>query len=180
MALDLVNTDVDAQGDRSTDVLRNATEFLAWCEHIGVPVPGAAPRDARAVTAPAARLRTALRAVIEAMLGGRTAPAEALATLQAACTDAITRSRPVIEDRRLVWEHDAAEPTSVVDRLALAAVDLLREGPVDRLKACPSCGFLFLDTTKNHSRRWCSMEDCGKEEKMRRYVARRAEARSHR
>jgi predicted RNA-binding Zn ribbon-like protein len=34
---------------------------------------------------------------------------------------------------------------------------------------------VFIDTTKNRRRRWCSMDDCGKEEKIRRYVAKRAE-----
>jgi len=56
----------------------------------------------------------------------------------------------------------------------VAAVDLLRTGPLDRLKVCAACPWLFLDTSRNRSRRWCSMSDCGARLKMRRYRARAA------
>ena len=59
-----------------------------------------------------------------------------------------------------------------------AAVDLMRSGPVTSVKQCGACRFLFVDTSKNGSRRWCSMEDCGKTAKMRRYVARRSVSRA--
>jgi predicted RNA-binding Zn ribbon-like protein len=91
--------------------------------------------------------------------------------------DAVARSAPVLDDGRLRWEQDATTPSAAVGHLTVAAVDLLREGSTDRIKVCPSCGFVFLDLTKNRSRRWCSMEDCGEQEKMRRYVAKRARAR---
>ena len=58
-----------------------------------------------------------------------------------------------------------------------AAIELLTGGPLERVKACGGCSFLFLDESKNRSRRWCSMEDCGTDAKMRRFVARRAERR---
>jgi predicted RNA-binding Zn ribbon-like protein len=44
---------------------------------------------------------------------------------------------------------------------------------LDHVKECPSCGWLFLDTSKNQSRRWCSMNTCGARDKMRRYHRRR-------
>jgi predicted RNA-binding Zn ribbon-like protein len=37
---------------------------------------------------------------------------------------------------------------------------------------------LFLDRSKNGSRRWCSMDDCGTDLKKRRYVATRAARRA--
>ena len=57
-------------------------------------------------------------------------------------------------------------------RVAAAAIDLLRFGPLDRLKVCEGCPWLFLDLSRNHSRRWCSMNICGGTRKMRRYRAR--------
>ena len=65
-----------------------------------------------------------------------------------------------------------------IDSLALAvlesALELLHEGA--RVHECPgeNCGWLFVDQTRNHSRRWCSMEGCGSRAKMRRYRAARA------
>ena len=74
----------------------------------------------------------------------------------------------------LAWDGDHLERP--LWPRAVSAVDLLRHGPLDRLKACEDCPWLFLDTSRNHSRRWCSMEDCGTRVKMRRYRARHATA----
>jgi predicted RNA-binding Zn ribbon-like protein len=49
---------------------------------------------------------------------------------------------------------------------------LLTQGQLDRLGECPSCGWLFLDTSKNRRRRWCSMATCGSRDKARRYYER--------
>jgi predicted RNA-binding Zn ribbon-like protein len=56
---------------------------------------------------------------------------------------------------------------------AASAGDLLTGG-VDHLGVCdnPGCGWLYVDTTRNHSRRWCSMELCGNATKSRRHAAR--------
>jgi predicted RNA-binding Zn ribbon-like protein len=67
----------------------------------------------------------------------------------------------------LTWDRDIVGP------LAAAAVDLLRHGPLDRLQVCEACPWLFLDLSRNHSRRWCSMNVCGGTLKMRRYRARK-------
>lgn len=41
------------------------------------------------------------------------------------------------------------------------AYELLLSEKLERIKECPNCGWLFLDTTKNGKRRWCSMKSCG-------------------
>jgi predicted RNA-binding Zn ribbon-like protein len=61
--------------------------------------------------------------------------------------------------------------------IAQSAVELLTEGELRRIKQCPGagdCGWLFYDTSRNGTRRWCSMEGCGSRVKMRRQYARRA------
>ena len=50
-----------------------------------------------------------------------------------------------------------------------AAGELLLSRELDQVKECPGCGWLFLDISKNQSRRWCSMNTCGARDKMRRY-----------
>lgn len=50
-----------------------------------------------------------------------------------------------------------------------SAGELLVSEDLDHVKECPGCGWLFLDTSKNQSRRWCSMNTCGARDKMRRY-----------
>jgi predicted RNA-binding Zn ribbon-like protein len=58
-----------------------------------------------------------------------------------------------------------------------AAADLLVRGEPERIKTCGSatCGWLFLDLSRNRSRRWCDMKDCGNRAKARRHYARRKE-----
>jgi predicted RNA-binding Zn ribbon-like protein len=60
--------------------------------------------------------------------------------------------------------------------IAWSAVELLRGGELDRVKTCgkESCGWLFVDRSRNRSRRWCDMSDCGNAEKARRFHQRRA------
>jgi predicted RNA-binding Zn ribbon-like protein len=61
--------------------------------------------------------------------------------------------------------------------VAEAAYRLAISTDLARLKRCVGCPWLFLDKSKNSSRRWCSMEFCGTERKKRRYVAKRAAGR---
>jgi predicted RNA-binding Zn ribbon-like protein len=55
------------------------------------------------------------------------------------------------------------------------AAGLLTSEELDRVGQCDDdrCGWLFLDTSRNRSRRWCSMEDCGNRAKARRYYERK-------
>ena len=54
-----------------------------------------------------------------------------------------------------------------------SAGELLLSEELGKVKECPACRWLFLDTSKNQSRRWCSMNTCGARDKMRRYHGRR-------
>jgi predicted RNA-binding Zn ribbon-like protein len=58
--------------------------------------------------------------------------------------------------------------------IALSALELLTSPQLIRVKKCAGCPWVFLDQSKNLSRRWCAMDDCGTHEKIRRYVSRRA------
>jgi predicted RNA-binding Zn ribbon-like protein len=183
VALDFVNTDLFSQTDRSTDVLRSAKEFLAWCAHAGIASASSAPAGRsrtqdQAFLREAVDVRSAIRILVEAIAGQQDIDRDALITLRSAYADAVGRAAPTLDGGRLSWAWEPTSPRNVLSELVGAAVDLLRHGAVDRIKACPSCGFVFLDTTRNGSRRWCSMEDCGGQEKMRRYVTKRAETRT--
>jgi predicted RNA-binding Zn ribbon-like protein len=59
--------------------------------------------------------------------------------------------------------------------VARAASDLLTSDSLDRLRRCAAedCGWLFLDTSRNRSRRWCNMKDCGNRSKARSFYNRK-------
>jgi predicted RNA-binding Zn ribbon-like protein len=73
---------------------------------------------------------------------------------------------------------DLAPVQHAMARLATAWAELALTGQVQRLKQCADqgCGEVFWDTSRNHSRRWCSMQVCGNRAKARRHTARRATA----
>jgi predicted RNA-binding Zn ribbon-like protein len=76
---------------------------------------------------------------------------------------------------RLAWQF--AQSTSLPELplwlLSLSAAELMTSDEMDLLRACgdPECRWLFLDTSKNHTRRWCDMKICGNRMKARRFKA---------
>lgn len=57
-----------------------------------------------------------------------------------------------------------------------AAHDMLLNGDPHRIKECPRCGWIFIDTTKNGKRRWCNPQDCGSIDKANRYYHNKVKA----
>jgi predicted RNA-binding Zn ribbon-like protein len=80
---------------------------------------------------------------------------------------------------RLVWSWGRyqTEPELPVWMLARAVTDILVSEQMQRVRTCAvdTCRWLFLDTSKNHTRRWCSMKVCGNRMKARRFQAARRE-----
>jgi predicted RNA-binding Zn ribbon-like protein len=68
-----------------------------------------------------------------------------------------------------------SEFATVLGPVAWSAAELLASENLDRIKRCAAdtCGWLFLDNTKNRSRRWCDMGDCGSRAKAKRYYHRK-------
>ncbi|TGA96606.1 hypothetical protein E4665_15020 [Sporolactobacillus shoreae] len=84
--------------------------------------------------------------------------------------------------QRIVWgssgyEWGWEEPTeldSLLAPIARSAADLITSADLTHVKECtsPSCSWLFVDETKNQSRRWCNMKTCGNRNKLQRFRSR--------
>jgi predicted RNA-binding Zn ribbon-like protein len=105
-------------------------------------------------------------------------PAEAdLITLNALLSETMSHARILSKEDGFVWDWDDDERT--LERLpwlvVRSAADLLTSDELDTVRACAAedCRWLFLDTSKNHSRRWCDMKSCGNRAKARRYNVRK-------
>lgn len=136
------------------------------------------PRKAEKAFAEALRRREVLDSVFRPLAHGDTPPGDALDALGEFGAEALAHGR--LEERddgfEWVWD-DASDLLTPLWPIGQAALELMTNGPLDRIKGCARCRWLFLDTTKNNSRRWCSASDCGKDAKMERYIARRRERR---
>ena len=135
------------------------------------------PAETAAVFHHAIAFRETIYRFFEAIAHGRVPQAADLALLNLARSDALAHSRihrasarPV--DYALDWDNATA-----LDRMlwpiALSAAELLTEMDMSRVRQCSGCDWLFLDTSRNHLRRWCSMSACGNRAKVRRFNERK-------
>ncbi len=193
-ALDLVNTVAPRTlaGERH-DYLLTPGDLLTWSLRTGLADAEAAsgveaawsasPAAGRRALAAVREIREALYEVLSARLGEARNPAtvhDQLGHISLAWTSALTRARLAPADGGPVaarWLLDSPPALLVADRVAQDAVDLLCGIDVQRLGRCPveagGCGWLFLDHSRNRSRRWCTMEGCGSGAKARRLTERR-------
>ncbi|MEU8425503.1 ABATE domain-containing protein [Micromonospora sp. NPDC048835] len=184
LALDFINTRTGPPvGDPDDDVLTGYAELVAWGAYAGaLSKPEAAalsrlsrddPDRSQVAFARSLRIRDDLDEVVRAVAADRSPGASVLARLRDDEADALAHAR-LDRGRTYGWTW-RDDPT--LDRplrpVVHAAVNLLTAGALDRIKGCGGCRFLFVDESRNRSRRWCSMDDCGTSEKMRRYVAAR-------
>ena len=113
------------------------------------------------------------------MAEGERPPADLLDELRDAERSALATAHLSPADGAMRWTwpppRELADPLLPITH---AAVELLTSGPLDHLKVCGNCRWLFLDQSRNHSRRWCSMDECGTQMKQRRFVERRRQSRS--
>jgi predicted RNA-binding Zn ribbon-like protein len=158
VAVDFVNTvDPDVAGG---DHLPSYAAFEAWCRRVGLSaVPGRSLREVRTV-------RAQIDAVLRPLAAGRTASTAALGALQTRELEALGHA--VLRPGGWEWG-----PGSALDRLVHTASELILTGPHERLRVCANCPWLFVDSSRNHSRRWCSMDACGTDVKIRRLSERR-------
>jgi len=70
----------------------------------------------------------------------------------------------------LDWKEENFGLESVLWPIIRAFTDLVTSEDTNHIKECSNCGYLFVDSSKNKSRRWCSMEICGNREKARRHA----------
>lgn len=166
-ALDFANLMSYRGTDRQHDWLVPAANAERWAEaaRIGAPV--------RTGVDPLREFREVVARVFLAIADGGTPAAEDVERIGGPAVAAWTH-------RRLHFPHGGPAATwvdtapSLLTAVALDAASLLTSnGALRRIAACRECRWLFLDTTRNHSRRWCDPGDCGNRARQRRHYQRR-------
>jgi predicted RNA-binding Zn ribbon-like protein len=183
-ALDFCNTIAwDADGPRGPDRFATYLDVVGWGVESGMMDRRAATRlreaaaaDPRGAERALGRARDARRYLHSVFVGpARSVPADPVAVAQ------VNRLlRGALEEMTLVQSEGGfrwgwPKPESDLDRVLWpvlwAAGRLLTEGDLARVGECanPTCGWLFLDTSRNGRRRWCDMAHCGNRAKARRH-----------
>lgn len=184
LALDLVNT-VAWRRDpgRRVDRLADVPALRAWARFVGLVdeeyearLERSAARDPRAADAALARihgLREMLHAVALPLARGAQPAAADVQAIHTELLEALARA-DVGSVMPLTWLTGLDSVDGLADRLAVHAWQLLQRDPAGRLRECrdDSCGWLFLDRSRNGSRIWCSSADCGNRNRARRHYRR--------
>jgi predicted RNA-binding Zn ribbon-like protein len=183
LCLDFTNT-ASWEADRQTaEHLNDFSDLVRWCTEAALvrQAPAAAlveeleedTADAAAILAKAKDLRATLYRIFIA-LSRREFPASGdLQLLNEALAQTPLRLEVRREKDQFLSERTAGGTkfAKLLGPVVWSAAELLTSGKIDQVKCCASetCGWLFFDNTKNHSRRWCDMADCGSHEKAKRY-----------
>lgn len=118
-------------------------------------------------------LREALYRIFMSCIYGLQFQKEDINLLNIECTSAREEQKLFYSADKFTWGFDPKiiYPESILWNISISASELLVSDQLKRVKQCPgnNCGWLFLDTSKNGSRQWCDMKDCGNLAKVRRH-----------
>lgn len=178
LALDFVNTVGNRLSETERrDYFRSPDEFIRWIGEAGLAPPGKngnkfiALRDVQKAIA----FRESLYRLFLKEAHRKSPQPEDLRSLNGIL--AKHRSRMELARRNEGYEWRAGSSSSVdwiLGQVAEAAAALLTSAELAKLKIChnETCGWFFVDRSRNLPRRWCSMDDCGNLAKARRHYRR--------
>ena len=192
VCLDFINTLDDRPSGKPKELLKSYYDLARFGQDTGILTPAQLDYlfervhlmsdEAEDALCRAINLREAMYAVFSALMNKQIAPAVAMDALNSHIQDAALHSRLVQREMvqrevRCEWRFDdlGSAWDAMLWPIARAAADLLASSDLALVRTCssPTCQWLFLDTSKNHRRRWCSMKQCGNRAKVRRFYAKK-------
>jgi len=167
--------------------LTSYSEFIAWATRAGVLSQAEAeallqkaehePANAERTLAQAIDLREAIYRLFSAIAHGNPGSTEDIEAVNRAWQHAARQMRLRRGTTRFDWAWSSQlELDRPVWPVALSAGDLLTSDQLDRVGECADdrgCGWLFFDSSRNRSRRWCGMDSCGNRAKAKRHYERK-------
>jgi predicted RNA-binding Zn ribbon-like protein len=188
LCLDFANT-IDNRADpaRRQDHLRAYVDLLSWAEQSRTlaaaesstlgQIANRRPQVASRAVSRARHLREAIYDVFSAQAAGRRVPRASVDLIGREAALASAHRRIISNGRASfswIWEPSAEHIDLPLWPVALSAADVLTSDRVTFVRECAleTCGWLFLDTSRNQTRRWCDMRVCGNRAKVRRFYER--------
>jgi predicted RNA-binding Zn ribbon-like protein len=187
LCLDFANTAEWHASDQPQERLNDYFDLLNWGQSAGILSPGQAeglgrmarnqPEKAAAAYGEAIRLREAIYRIFAGYSEGGSVGEADLAILNGALGEALAHQQITTTLRGFAWDwaENQDNLAQIMWPVSRSAGELLTSGRLDRVRQCADdrgCGYLFIDTSRNRSRRWCSMDSCGNRAKARRYQKR--------
>jgi len=191
LCLDFTNTVFWRLRENPTEGFQNYTSFVRWGQKVGlstdvvseqlVQEAKAHPDEAAQVLNRVISLREALYRIITATVEGNSYKPEDLDLLNAEVSRMHQRVLLVQKEGHFEWGWRTVENTldQMLWPILRSATQLLTSATLDRIGVCrgEGCGWLFYDKSRNRTRKWCDMGDCGNRAKARRFYQRSREKR---
>lgn len=170
--LDFINTQMIVNG-APTDVLESFDDFISWLvqaklltkAQAGVAGAELNHKERTSLLEQAKTFRTTLRELAARIVGRKPIPVSIISVINQVLSQRpgypqLIQKKSGFEQR---FHSAAASAHNLLVPLAEAACDLLCRADFALIKKCgnPACILYFYDTTKNHTRNWCSMQVCG-------------------
>lgn len=185
LSLDFTNTMGGKRGATTRESLNRYIDLLSWFEQARVVEDAEVaklareaerqPEEAARVLERAIRLRESIYNLCAAVVEGRASPKSDLERLNSELAVGLggLRVLPAKGDSTFTWGWKIGDGLDApLGPVVRAAADLFTDAhKLEQLRRCggDNCGWLFIDSSKNHSRRWCDMQDCGNRAKVRRH-----------
>ncbi|MBI2750188.1 MAG: CGNR zinc finger domain-containing protein [Burkholderiales bacterium] len=193
LCLDFCNSGQGYRSPSAAEWIVTFDDLVAWLEAAGViaqrqamrfrEAAAKSPAAAAEVQARAIGFREALYRVLEAKTRDRMAAQEDLARIEAEDARVKPFTRLTWNGETYSWSLDpaASDLDAALQPIVSSAMQLLASDKLSRLGRCgnETCFWLFLDETRNRSRRWCEMASCGNLLKVRRHRERLRGAHPH-
>ena len=184
LCLDFVNTVEYRGSDRVHEFLESYSDLVLWSQHADSLTDEQAKRLLREVQQrqeevdgvfrQAIALRETIYNIFTSVTGGCLPDSASLETLNVFLVEALSQLRVVYTGKGFIWNWAGNDKTldRVLWPIVQSAAELLTSDESSRVKQCAGCGWLFVDRSRNHSRRWCDMRVCGNRAKARRHYQR--------
>jgi predicted RNA-binding Zn ribbon-like protein len=163
--------------------LTNYGDLITWSRQAGIITPQDAnkllkkadrhPADRKKVLLSSVGLRETIYRIFAAIIANQKPAKEDLAAFNSYLAKTMVFSQIINTQNGFQWDSsgDKSKMDWVLNPVIRSAADLLVSDELKKLKSCsdPMCRWLFLDISRNQSRRWCDMKDCGNRAKARRF-----------
>jgi predicted RNA-binding Zn ribbon-like protein len=183
LCLDFVNTVSWRGRDSSQDFFNSYRDLLNWSENVNIITEKDLnnlskkaerhPLEAKKVLEKAIELREVIYAIFLADIEGISPKKGDLSFFNANLSRAMCHSKILPSGKGFSWKTEGDKETLdwMLNPIVRSAADLLVSSEVRKVKVCVDneCRWLFLDSSRNQSRRWCNMKDCGNRAKARRF-----------
>jgi predicted RNA-binding Zn ribbon-like protein len=192
LCLDFTNTIDDRFREQQEELFGTYRDLIAWSQQMGIATNEEArhlleeakryPEKAESVRRQAITRREVIFRIFQAVVEESEPDEQDMQQFNTALSEAMCKARIVGVGEHYIW--DWSEKSTALDWILWpvlrSTADILTSEEVHLVRQCASqsCSWLFLDTSKNHSRRWCDMQNCGNRAKVNRHYERKKQSAS--